>query len=76
MSDSWILLIPAVIVLLICAPLAVYHFLIFPNIVGVFEDLTWYAYDDMSQHFIYWFFFWGVAGTGALGTLSIVSKSP
>jgi len=45
--------------------LGVYHFLIFPNVDGVAQDIDWYNYDKDSQHFIYWFWFWTVGiGTG------------
>jgi len=70
-----VLLIPVCIALLIAAPLLIFTFLIFPNIDGVLQDISWYNYDDMSQHFLYWFFFWGVAGGGALGTLTLVKSS-
>jgi len=63
------------VISLIAIPLLIFNFLIFPNIDGVFQDLSWYNYDGMSQHFLYWFFFWGVAGTGALGTLTLVKSS-
>lgn len=75
MSNGIVLLIPLGIILLILVPLIIFTFLIFPNIDGVFQDLSWYNYDKMSQHFLYWFFFWGVAGTGALGTLTLVKSA-
>ena len=50
----------------IAIPILIYHFLIFPNIDGVVQDLTWYAYDNQSQHFIYWFGFWSSAIFGGV----------
>jgi len=63
------------IISLIAIPLLIFNFLIFPNIYGVFLDLSFYNSDPMSQHFLYWFFFWGVAGGGALGTLTLVKSA-
>lgn len=48
--------------------LAAYHFLIFDNVQGFFEDLDFYNPDDQSQHYLYWFFFWSIvlfSGVGA-----------
>lgn len=49
---------------ILVVPLLVYHFLMFPNLNGVVQDLAWYNYDDQSEHFLYWFGFWfmGVFG--------------
>ena len=44
--------------LAISIPLLIYHFLMFPNLDGVVQDLSWYNYDEESQHFVYWFGFW------------------
>ena len=53
------------IILAISAPLLIYHFLIFPNVDGFFNDLDFYSSDETSQHFLYWFFFWNIAfGSG------------
>lgn len=72
---SVFLLIPLAVILLISAPLLIYHFLIFPNVDGVIQNITWYVYDDMSQHFVYWFFFWGTAIGGALTSFGMVNRS-
>ena len=70
-----LLAIVGLVILVITIPLLVYHFLIFPNIDGVLQDLRWYNYDDQSQHFIYWFFFWGVAFGSAVGTKGLVKNT-
>lgn len=62
------------VVLLVCAPLVIYHFLIFPNIDGVAQDLSFYNYDVDSSHFLYWFFFWGVGGIGLASAARLSSK--
>jgi len=54
--------------------LAIYHFLIFPNIDGVFNDLNFYVADGSSSHYLYWFFFWGVGLSGFLGALKVTSN--
>ncbi len=46
---------------IVASPLLVFHFLIAPNIDGFFNDLSFYNPDDMSSHYLYWFFFWGIA---------------
>lgn len=67
-----------IIILLIgvflAAPLLVYHFLVFPNIDGVFNDLSFYENDGQSQHFLYWFFFWGAFTGGSVTIISFVKK--
>ena len=55
------------IVLLVIAPLLIFHFLISPNIDGFFNDLDFYNADAESSHYLYWFFFWGVALSGLAG---------
>jgi len=53
------------IILAISAPLLIYHFLIFPNVDGFFNDLDFYTSDESSQNYLYWFFFWNIAfGSG------------
>lgn len=53
------------IILAISVPLLIYHFLIFPNIDGFFNDLNFYTSDESSQNYLYWFFFWNIAfGSG------------
>ena len=61
-------------VLLVCAPLIIYHFLISPNIDGVFNDLSFYEADEESSHFLYWFFFWGVTGIGTSFVIGFTKK--
>ena len=65
---SLILLAVAIISAFIALPILLYHFLIFPNIDGVVQDISWYNYDSDSQHFLYWVGFYasGVFG-GILG---------
>lgn len=46
--------------------LGVYHLLVFPNLDGVAQDLSWYNYDDQSQHFLYWFGFWSIILFGGI----------
>lgn len=46
--------------------LAVYHFLVFPNVDGVAQDLEWFNYDGNSQHFLYWFGFWSIILFGGI----------
>jgi len=60
-------------VLIIASPLLIYHFLIAPNIDGFFNDLDFYQADENSAHFLYWFFFWGIAW-GAFGTATRIVK--
>lgn len=50
----------------VAIPILMYHFLIFPNIDGVVQDLTWYSYDHQSQHFIYWTGFYASAIVGGI----------
>jgi len=38
--------------------LAIYHFLVFPNIDGVALGIDWINYYEGFQHFLYWFGFW------------------
>jgi len=52
------------VVLLIAAPLLVWHFLVFPNVDGFVNDLSFYEQDAESQHFLYWFWFWTIAFSG------------
>lgn len=40
--------------------LLAYHFLVFENIGGFFNDLDFYNYDTESEHYLYWFFFWNI----------------
>ena len=54
-------------------PILIYHFLIFPNIDGVIQDLDWYNYDDSSQHFMYWLGFWWSGIFGAIFGNSMVN---
>jgi hypothetical protein len=65
---SLLLLVLAIIPAFITLPTVLYHFLIFPNIDGVVQDLSWYNYDSDSKHFLYWVGFYasGVFG-GILG---------
>jgi hypothetical protein len=59
------------IIAIIAIPLLVFHFLISPNIDGFFNDLSFYEADKESAHFLYWFFFWGVASTSAFSALKV-----
>ena len=70
-----ILLFLAIIPVFVAIPILIYHFLIFPNIDGVVQDLSWYNYDNQSQHFLYWVGFYGsgVVG-GILGSSSVRSR--
>jgi len=70
-----IAVIVAAISSLVAVPLLMYHFLIFPNIDGVVQDLSWYHYDNSSQHFLYWMGFYA-SGTfgGILCSLLRTSK--
>lgn len=47
-----------IIIFLIILPLLIYTFLVFPNLDGVIQDLSWYNYDKDSQHYLFWFGFW------------------
>jgi len=71
MGDWELGLIPLGIAGIIAIPLLIYHFLIFPNIDGVIQDLSWYTYDSTSQHFVYWFFFWGVTISSAYSSFTL-----
>lgn len=70
-----ILLFLAIIPVFIAIPILIYHFLIFPNFDGVIQDLSWYKYDDQSQHFLYWVGFYSSGIFGAiLGSRSSNAK--
>ncbi len=60
------LLIPVIISVFVAIPILIYHFLIFPNFDGVVQDLSWYNYDDQSQHFLYWVGFYSSGIFGAI----------
>ena len=53
-------------------PLIIYHFLMFPNLNGVVQDLDWFNYDADSQHFLYWFGFWFMGSFGGALAFSAV----
>lgn len=65
----------ALIVLIILAPLIIYHFLVAPNVIGVFEDFDFYNADKESAHFLYWFWFWSVAFSTTITFLKINSRN-
>jgi len=50
-----------ILLALVAIPIAIWTWLIFPNVDGMFQDLDWYNYDEMSQHFLYWTGFWFTA---------------
>ncbi len=60
------LLLFAIFPIFIAVPVLIYHFLVFPNVDGVAQDLSWYNYDDSSQHFLYWLGFWSSAIIGGI----------
>ncbi len=74
MSHMLLVLVIAIPVF-IALPIVMYHFLIFPNIDGVIQDVSWYNYDAQSQHFLYWtgFYASGIVG-GILGASVRSSK--
>lgn len=65
------LLMIALFALSIVVPLLVYHFLIFPNVDGVAQDLSWFNYDGQSQHFLYWLGFWSIVILAAITCLNV-----
>lgn len=71
----FLLTVVGLIALVIAAPLLIYHFLVFPNINGVTQDIEWYNYDDDSEHFLYWFGFWVIVLFGAFYSGSKASSS-
>jgi hypothetical protein len=58
------------IALVIAIPILIWHFLIFPNLDGVVQDLEWYNYDMESQHFLYWLGFWTIGLSSGIFGLS------
>lgn len=70
--DKYVFLIIGVIPLFVAIPILIYHFLVFPNIDGMIQDISWYNYDSQSQHYLYWIGFYasGIFG-GLLGKGSI-----
>lgn len=70
-----VLIIIGLIALVVFLPLIIYHFLVFPNINGVAQDLEWYLYDNESEHFLYWFGFWMIVLFGAFYGGSKVASS-
>lgn len=68
------ILVVAILAAVIAVPLLVYHFLIFPNVDGVAQDLTWFKYDNQSQHFLYWTGFWGIVILAAIAGVSIKAQ--
>ncbi len=64
----------ALFVLIILAPLIIYHFLVAPNVIGVFNDFDFYNADGESDHFLYWFWFWSIAFSTTLTFLKINSS--
>ncbi len=65
----------ALFVLLVLAPLIIYHFLVAPNVDGFFNDLSWYNSDKESAHFLYWFWFWAIAFSTTFTFLKINSQN-
>jgi len=62
------------VILAICIPLAIYHFLVFPNLDGFLQDVEWFVYDSDSQNFIYWLFFWTIVFFGSKSTSATFKK--
>lgn len=58
----------------IAIPILIYNFLVFPNIDGVAQDLSWYNYDVESQHYLYWLGFWTSGLLGGIFGASLRSN--
>ena len=71
-----LILLLGLIPVFVAIPILIYHFLIFPNLDGVVQDISWYNYDNQSQHFLYWIGFYssGIVG-GILGSSSVRSNN-
>lgn len=70
-----ILLLLGLIPIFAVIPILIYHFLIFPNIDGVVQDLSWYNYDIQSQHYLYWLGFWFSGIVGGIFGSTLRSKN-
>jgi len=68
------LLLLGAIPVFVAIPILIYHFLVFPNIDGVVQDLSWYNYDNNSQHFLYWLGFYSSGIVGGIFGASMGSS--
>lgn len=64
----------AIIIIVPLVSLLVWTFLIFPNIDGIAQDLSWYRYDNQSQHYLYWSGFWILLIVGGIGGATISTR--
>lgn len=75
MNDKLGLVIVPLIAAFVALPLLLYHFLFFPNLDGMMQDISWYNYDEESGHFLYWVGFYTSAFIGGILGASLKNGS-
>ena len=61
----------AIILAILAVPILVYTYLIFPNFDGLAQDISWFKYDDQSQHYLYWAGFWIIIVLSVIGAIAV-----